>query len=54
MLSVIIVIAVLHNTIQQDKEEIRINSGAYNNAIELMRNVDNVNKNVTDVRHEIF
>lgn len=52
-LSVIIATAVLHNIIQQDKEEIRTNSEEYNNAIKLMRDVDNANRNVIDVRHKI-
>jgi len=50
MLPVIVATAVLHNIIQQDKEEIRTNPEAYNNTIALMQNINDTNRNVTDAR----
>lgn len=50
MLPVIVATAVLHNIIQHDKEEIIVNPEAYNNAIVLMQNINESNRNVTDVR----
>lgn len=56
ILPIIVATAILHNIIQQDKEEIRTNPEAYNNAIALMQNIDNTDESVryvTDVRRTI-
>lgn len=49
ILPIIVATAILHNIIQQDKEEVETNSEAYNNAIALIQNINNV----TDVRRTI-